>query len=389
MKICIVSGIFPPDIGGPATHLLNLCAKLKALGHNIHIITFGDGNEDLPFSVQKISRKIPAPLRLSLAFIKIIRLHKEIDIIFSLGGPWDSGIPALLAKIILAKPLVTKVSGDIAWERARIKHLTEDNIGQFQAKRYSFRIEFFRRIQVFALKKADKIIVPSNYLRAVVEGWGISPDKIELVHNALPHDPGSRLSQAEARKKIGIDAETAKIMLIVARMTPWKGIDLLLRALPQLNDGVKLLAVGEGPAAADLKRLAFAAGVGNRVVFAGYVARNKINLYLRAADLFVLPSSYEGMPHTLLEAMAAGLPVVAANVGGIPEIIEDGKEGTLFTPQDVGHLKTSVNRMLEDKALALRLAENAKEKLKQFDFDILSERITGIFGGLVNGRQAR
>lgn len=381
MRICIVSGIFPPDIGGPATYLLNICKKLSDLGNKIFVITFGDEYIDLPFSVQKISRKIHPFIRILLAFIKIIKLHKEIDIIFTLGGPWDSGIPALFAKMILRKPMVTKVTGDIAWERARIKYLIEDELEQFQRKRYSINVEFFRVLQRFVVNRADRIILSSNYLKSIVKGWGIPSHKIDIVYNGIrEEDFRIPISQAEARRELGINGKINKLILVVARLAPWKGIDLLIKILPQLDSDIQLMVVGDGPYMPQLKGFACAVGVENRVIFIGQIPHNRVNLYLKAADIFVLASSYEtGLPtHTILEAMIIGIPIVAANIGSIPEVITDGREGFLFKPGDLLGLKESVKRLLEDRTTVLKFTENAKEKIKQFDCDILGEKLLGI-----------
>lgn len=107
-----------------------------------------------------------------------------------------------------------------------------------------------------------------------------------------------------------------------------------------------------------------------KVIFTGRIAYNKISLYLRAADIFVLPSSYEGLPHTILEAMVVGVPIVATNIGGILEIIEDGRDGFLFKSGYLSGLQGSISRLLEDRVTALEFIENAKEKVEQFRLDI-------------------
>lgn len=384
MRICIVSGIFPPDIGGPATYLSNICKEIINLGHKIYVITFGDEYVDFPFSVQKISRKIPLLIRLLLAFIKLMKLRKKIDIIFTLGGPWDSGIPALLAKMFLRKPMVTKITGDIAWERARIKYLIEDELEEFQIKRYSLKIEFFRYIQNFVVKRADTVIVPSNYLKSIVTDWGIPAHKINIIYNAIGEAYLKvAVSRKEARRELEVD-DYVEIILIVARLVPWKGIDMLIKILPQFKREIQLMIVGDGPDRGRLKDLAYTMGIEKRVIFSGHIAHNRIGLYLKAADIFALPSSYEGMPHTILEAMRAGIPIVASNIGGIPELIEQGREGFLFNPGDLFSLQELLDRLMKDKGTALRVVGNAKEKVKRFNSDMTTGQIMGIFDSLVN-----
>ena len=174
--------------------------------------------------------------------------------------------------------------------------------------------------------------------------------------------------------------------MTIARLVPWKGIDRLIEIFPHLNSGTRLIIVGDGPDISRLEDLVYALSVDKRVIFTGRIPLNKISLYLKAADVFVLPSSYEGLPHTILEAMLVGTPVVATDIGGISELIEDGKDGLLFAPRDLSGLEESISKILKDKPAALHLVENAKGKARQFNVDISDEKIIGILDSLTNNR---
>lgn len=384
MKICIVSGIFHPEIGGPATHLHNLCFELVERGYGIYVVTYGDVKEDYryPFFIKRISRKDFLLLRLLKFTYQVIKIGKNCDIFYV----DNYGFPVALANLILRKPIVIRIAGDFAWEYAYRHSLTSLDIDKFQNKKHSLSVAFIKEVQYFYTKAADKVVVPSNYLKSIVGGWGIPSKKIDIVYNASrEEDFRISISQAEAKRELGINS---KIILTVARLVPWKGIDMLIKILPRFNKEIQLVVVGDGPDMQRLKDLAHTTGVEKRVIFRGQIPHNKvISLYLKAADVFVLPSSYEGLPHTILEAMTVGIPIVATNLGGIPEVIEDSKEGLLFKPGDLSSLEDSISRLLEDRDTALKFVENAKEKVKQFNWDTLREKIIWILDSVINNRQ--
>ncbi len=371
MKICVISGIFHPEIGGPATNLYYLCGELANRGHKIAVIAYGDRAEkhEYPFLVRRIPRNSPIIWRLLKFIFQIIKIGKNYDLFYV----DHYGLPVALANLLLHKPAVIRITGDFAWEFAYRRNLTRQSIDKFQRRKQPFLIELIKAVQCFYIKRADRIIVPSEYLRSLVKGWGIPSDRIDVVYNAVrEEDFQISISQAEAKRQIGI---TDRIILTVARLVPWKGIDLLIKILPRFNNGVKLLVIGDGPALPKLKELACTLGVEERVIFKGEIPHHKLNLYLKAADIFVLPSAYEGLPHTILEAMISGTPIVATNVGGIPEIIQDGKEGLLVEPGNLPELKTAILMLLEDEKLKISIVKGAQEKANLFSLDKMTNKI--------------
>lgn len=383
MKICIVSGIFHPEIGGPATHLYNLCFELVKRGNEICVITYGDTTKEdynYPFSIKRICRKKSLLLRLLRFTYQVIKIGKNCDVFYV----DHYGFPVAIASIFLRKPMVLRITGDFAWEYAYRHNLTSQSIDEFQTKKHRTLVEFMKALQHFYSKKADKVIVPSNYLKSMVESWGILSDKIDVIYNAIrEQDFTISMSKVEAKRELGINT---KLILAVARLAPWKGIDILIKILPRFNKETKLLVVGDGLDLHRLRDLAKAIGVEKRIIFKGEIPHHIISLYLKAADVFVLPSLYEGLPHTILEAMRVGIPIVATNIGGIPELIEDGKDGFLFEPGDLSGLEEAISKILEDRVTVLKLIDTAKEKVKQFNSGLLEEKIVAILDSAVNNR---
>jgi glycosyltransferase involved in cell wall biosynthesis len=128
----------------------------------------------------------------------------------------------------------------------------------------------------------------------------------------------------------------------VCRLTGWKGVDGLIRTLPELGPDVGLVVVGDGPLYGELTALASHLGVSDRVRFLGTVPRERVASLLRACDLFVLNSSYEGLPHVILEAASAGLPVIATDAGGTREVVHDLANAQLVPVGDLAMLVTAI-----------------------------------------------
>jgi glycosyltransferase involved in cell wall biosynthesis len=150
----------------------------------------------------------------------------------------------------------------------------------------------------------------------------------------------------------------------------------------QASHPVQALIVGGGRRQAEMRQLAASLGLGESVHFLGQ--RRDVPDLLHAMDVFVLPSYSEGVSLALLEAMAAGLPVIATAVGGLPEVVADGETGWLIPPQDAAALAGALVRLLADPALAQRLGANARDHVREhYSLDRQGREINEIFGGLV------
>jgi len=185
------------------------------------------------------------------------------------------------------------------------------------------------------------------------ERFHVPPEKIVVIPNAAT--AGGTVSPVP-RSELARDVSTS-IVLTVARLDAQKGIAHLLDAavaVPQASFAI----AGEGPDRAALEQRAATLGVSDRVRFLGH--RHDVPALLAAADLFVLPSLYEGLPLAVLEAMAAGVPVIATSVGGTAEVVRDGETGTLVPPADADALSSAIGRTLADRRQASRLALAAR-----------------------------
>lgn len=176
--------------------------------------------------------------------------------------------------------------------------------------------------------------------------------------------------------------------LFVGRLVRQKGLDVLFRALATLKDQTDwtLTIVGEGPLRDELASSASNLGIADQVVFRGWLQREHLPAAYEQADVFVLPSRGEGMSNAMLEAMAAGLPVIGSEVAGLDEVVEDGKTGLLVPPEDVAALAVALRTVVDDRGHAFALGQAARIRVeKHFSWDQAAESYLSLLcdaGGL-------
>jgi glycosyltransferase involved in cell wall biosynthesis len=375
VRIFTPSGIFHPDSGGPATYLHRLLPELQARGHEVRVLCYGDApTGGYPYPVRRVPFGGPPVLGTLKRWRTFARAYHQraawADLVYinALGLP--RGRPT-------GKPAVIKIVGDYAWERSVNRGLIapHEDIDAFQTRRYNPLVEYYKAARAREARRADRIIVPSQYLRDMVIGWGADPARVQVIYNALEAEAVG-LTQAEARARLGWAADK-RYLLTAARLTAWKGVDHTLEALARLREGVlddvRLVVAGDGPELPALRAQAERLNLTGRVTFAGKVGRELIPLYMRAADYFLLYSGYEGLAHTVLEALSTGTPVIASARGGNPEVVRHEVSGLLIDHPDVTALAEGL-RYAFSGAVRARLAANVHVGLERFSWPALVEQ---------------
>ncbi|MFH1144626.1 MAG: glycosyltransferase [Candidatus Eisenbacteria bacterium] len=259
------------------------------------------------------------------------------------------------------------------------------------ATEHSYRVPTAsRRVLVtarrWALRRADRIIaVAETQAEWLREYYGERTAPIEVIPNGLDCGPFENLPSGTAvRAEFGIPG-AVPLILCIARMVPVKNLDVLLAAMalsPLRETGAHLLLLGDGPVKGALMERARGEALEGRVHFAG--TRQDTRPFLAAADLACLPSRSEAQPIAILEAMAAGLPVVATRVGGIPEMVEDGKTGLLVAPGNPAELADALARALADPSWARLAGEGGRSRVEAvFSIQARARRIEGLIERLV------
>lgn len=212
------------------------------------------------------------------------------------------------------------------------------------------------------MRWADAVILNSARTRDfAVSMEGAMPGRIHVIPNSIDTEPYKYpYSRPEVTAQLGMQP-TGVLIGTIGRLVSQKGFDVLLASLVQLTDqDATLLMVGDGPAQDSLVRQAAALGISKRVHFAGF--RSDVPRLMGSFDLYVHPARFEGMPNAVLEAMAAGCPIVATNVDGTPELIEDGQHGWLVPPENVSALADAMDAALKNPTEARRRGRCAQAR---------------------------
>ena len=293
-----------------------------------------------------------------IGVIKLISLikHRKYNIVHVHLFP--SNLFAALASLFLSK--------DIKWI------FSEHNVYN---RRRSFKI--FKILDTFIYSRYYKIICVSKQVEiALLEWLPKYKKKTIVISNAVAVDD---LSNWSTIKKYDI--------LFVGRLTKAKGVDVLLKAIGMLKEKyhkeIKAAIVGEGYLKGELKKLVIKLGIDKEVEFLG--VRKDIARIMKSAKIFVLPSRWEGLPLTILEAMSNRMSIIATKVGGIPEVIENGKEGILVPPEDLEALARAVIKLFEDRKLRVKLGINAYKKVKEkYSIEVYTKNILDLYKSLIN-----
>ena len=351
MNVVVVSGIWPPDVGGPASHAPALAAALRERGDGVEVVTTADA-EPAPeaYPVVWVRRGLSAPVRHLAVARAVARAAGRADVVYATTMVRRATLGSLLAR----RPLVVKLVADEAYERERRTGRFAGTLADFQAARGGLRVRFLRATRTAALRRARRIVVPSAYLREISLGWGLEPERVVVIPNPAP-PVGELPSREEARAALGIDGPT---LGTAGRLTAQKALGDALAALGRV-DGVSLVVLGDGPEREGLERRSAELGLTGRVRFLGAGTRDDVVRLFLAADAALLTSAWENLPHTLLEALAVGTPVIATAVGGVPEVVRDGENGLLVPPGDVEAIAAAIERLLGDASLRVALAAAA------------------------------
>jgi len=365
MNILIISpGIYPCAIGGVGVFNYHFSKELADRGNNVYILTtckYGWTNKRI-FRVQLMRARKKILLHPAFAiyfqlFFKLIGFRKEIDVIHV---PYTSNSP-LAFPVVVAKrlfdipPYVILIHGG----------------GMYPWKPKIVHRLFFQY--------ADAVIAVSENIRREYEKR--SGRKIEVIPPLIPFRE-SKDSKEQLRVRYGFDGQNT-IILFLGTIKKIKGGDILLDAFFGLGkeylekNNLKLLYVGDGPMKPILMKRVDEKGFNKYVEFFGSVPYESVPRMYKIADVYVIPSLFEGTPISLLEAMFNGLPIIGTDTNGINNIICNERSGLLFKKGDIEDLKEKINNLAESKELRIRLGNNAKKDyFKNYNFDdAVSEHI--------------
>jgi glycosyltransferase involved in cell wall biosynthesis len=360
VNVLVVSGIWPPDPGGPASHAPALADFLRARGHTVEVVTTADrAPEPRDYRVTWVSRRLPPGVRHAAAVRAVAGRGRRNDVVYATSMVRRAALGATLSR----RPLVVKLVSDEVFERQQREGRFAGTLDEFQHVGGA-RVRFLRSTRNRALRGARHVLCPSAYLREVALGWGIDPARLSVLPNPAPEVP-TLPSRDELRRELDLSGPT---LAFAGRLGPQKSLDVALEAVAELPE-VTLVVAGDGPDRGALERRARDLGVDGRARFLGSVPRDGVLRLFRAADASVLSSSWENLPHTVLEALAVGSPVIATSVGGVPEVVRDGENGLLVPARDPRALAEAIRRFFADEGLRTRLSAAAPSSVAGYTED--------------------
>lgn len=387
LHILVLCYEYPPIGGGGGVGAQQYAEAWSAKGHRVTVIT--GGAPGLPeretrgdvgvWRVSALGKReratstgfsmlgyLASGLRLLLRERRALR---EVDVInthFSL----PTGPLGMAAARILSRPNVLTIIGGDVYD---------------PSKRTSpHRNPALRSINRAIMKAADRLVAISSDTRTRArELYGVKRP-IEVINYGFQPIP------TEAEPSVSLPRTPRSFWLVaVGRLVRRKGFDHLLRAMAHLPAEVHLALIGDGPEDQELKELARAEGLEDRILWLGYQDRASVVAYMRAADCFVLSSLHEGLGIVVQEAMYAGLPIVSTSHGGQVDLIRHGHNGFLVEPGDPQALADGITRIMEEPDMALAMRRKNQDDIRHMYIESNCERYLRIFGELASRSRLR
>lgn len=393
MKIAFITFEYPPFVqGGAGTYVKNITRELARLKNEVHVITphsrqcmnyeVKDGVfiHRVDFVDKPLLRAPSYWLNLRKELRKVEQEIGSFDIIhgnatsdFGLSKGFTKGTPRVITIHHLAKDVVDILRPSAF---ARIKDLGgETGITPL--------------IETKCIQRADRIIAISEYTKAKLASiYGVSLDKILVIYNGWEEKnfAFSKKAKDEVKDKYNISKDNP-ILLFVGRVDDKrKGLDILLQAFKIVLSRMDAILVVAGSGnQKPYKDLSSGLSIANRVVFTGFVDDGTLQKLYSMCDVYVCPSRLEGFGLTLLDAMAAGKPVVATNVGGIPEIAEPGQNGILVQSNNENELALAITQLLGDSSNAKTMGENNRKKVQMhYSWEMAAHKTAAVYAKLAN-----
>jgi glycosyltransferase involved in cell wall biosynthesis len=348
MKILIATGIFKPELGGPATYAVELAKRLQATGHTVTVLTFSDKpryelDNELSFKIIRVVRAKNKQVN----FLKFLRIlypeMKNNQIIYALDW-FTVGLPMFVASKLTGKKYIVRVGGAYIWEKYLAQRNPPITLKEFYTQHLYRKYPLMFWIITRALRNAERVIFNSDEQRLIyTEVYTLHPDKTLTIYNAVPENRLSTLVQSFNTQ----DEHKDKEIVFAGRFITMKNIESLIEAFSQLKDEeFKLLLIGEGPLEETLRSKVKDKALESKVQF--LPAMSQSELYKRIAHCYfvVIPSWTDVSPNQAYECLALGIPFLITQ----ENYLSINKQPFLkIDPRSVTNIANTMNRLLDPK----------------------------------------
>ncbi len=390
-RVCFVSPEYLPLSGGTGAYVYYLSNELMKHGYSIYIVTGYDESRDVKINERR-----------EVFFLKTLRIPVVKSFLFAgsasrklnqicKNSPVDIAhanlplVPNFAVPTGFGKTLISTVHSTWKGEAEAIRSEPYGRLNPNEKFMVSFNW-FLRIFESRMLERSDKIIAVSEYTkRELLKFYKLDEKKIRVIHNGVAVDKFKPAAdKLKAKAELGFNPEE-KAILSVGRLYARKGLFTLIESMPPIVKkfkNAKFIISGKG-LSNEMRKLvdhATKLGVKDNIVFTGYFPDEKLPRLYQAADIFAFSTFYENLPFAVLEALSSGLPVVTTNVGGIPEMVEDGKNGFLVAPFNSAELADRILYFLENPKAASDFGFLGRKTIEErFDWRIIVKKVVKVY----------
>ena len=370
MNILITVGIFPPDIGGPASFVPKIANHLIKMDNEVKIICLADEENLLlenELDVLRIRRSTYLPIRWFKTISLIIKHGRKSDILFVNG----LGVEAAIANLYLRKKIVRKIVGDPVWERFYNKKRTSETFDDFQNLKHNLNVRIQKLIRNWSISSSEIVITPSDHLKEFINRTNPKTEVLKI-------NNGIEITEFKRNKTPPHEFN----ILINSRLVVQKNIHLVIEAMGSVkNLDINLKIIGEGGEFERLENIITDLKIQNRVKMIGKVENNLISEYLKTSNLFIQASDYEGLPHSILEAINYEVPILSTEVGGCKDLLDNGDRGFIISsPQNKQQIAEKIDYIYENYDTAITKAIAAKKYIQnKYNFSTQAKIYTEVF----------
>jgi glycosyltransferase involved in cell wall biosynthesis len=391
VKVCFISPEYLPLSGGTGAYVYYLSNELMKHGNSAYIVTGYNESKDVKVNQQHyvfFLKTLKAPVVKSFlfagaAFRKLTKIRDSFPVdIAHVNLPL---VPNFAVPNGFGKTLISTVHSTWKGEAEAIKGEPYSRLNSNEKFMVSFNW-FLRIFEEKMLERSNKIIAVSDFTKKeLLQYYKVKEDKIRVIHNGVDvrkFQPAR--NKRKAKEELGFSPDDIAI-LSVGRLYARKGLFTLIESMPAVVRkfrNAKFIISGKGQSN-EMKKLVNHAkrlGVEDNIIFTGYFPDSKLPRLYQAADVFAFSTFYENLPFAVLEALSSGLPVVTTNVGGIPEMIESGRNGFLVQPFNSRELADRVLYYLEHPAATSEMAFLARKTiLERFDWRLIVKKVLKVY----------